>query len=207
MDNNIVAKVRQVHGKWFVCPVCKKKYWRYDWHIKREGGSKACSIKCLGISRSKCLDYQDEIIRLYASGYSMEKISKKFDFNHEGVARFLRAKGISIRSRNTYNIGSANHKYKGGHISQNGYRRLSAPGGKQIMEHRKVMEEFLGRKLGKNEHVHHLNGNKLDNRIENLSIYTPDKHSKLHSKQFNDFKKMYQARIYDLEEKLKLYER
>lgn len=53
--------------------------------------------------------------------------------------------------------------------------------GKKIDEHRFIMEQFLGRKLERYEIVHHINGNKNDNRIQNLTIMSLSKHTKLHN--------------------------
>lgn len=52
--------------------------------------------------------------------------------------------------------------------------------GRKIDEHRLIMEQHIGRKLSRQEVVHHINGDKRDNRLENLQIMTQDEHNKLH---------------------------
>ena len=51
--------------------------------------------------------------------------------------------------------------------------------GKFVREHRYLMEQHLGRKLDRNEQVHHINGDCRDNRIENLQVLTNSEHQKL----------------------------
>lgn len=89
----------------------------------------------------------------------------------------------SMRCRYEYFQGERAPNYKGGTHNNWGYR-LCSVGGKQMMEHRYLMEQHLGRKLSHEEHVHHINGIKTDNRLENLMLTTLKEHPALHRKCF-----------------------
>jgi hypothetical protein len=56
-------------------------------------------------------------------------------------------------------------------IMKSGYVIVYPPNRRSVMEHRLVMELHLGRELVKGENVHHLNGIRDDNRIENLELW------------------------------------
>lgn len=58
-----------------------------------------------------------------------------------------------------------------GWIEPSGYKRTRV-NNRPIMEHRLVMETYLGRPLTSDENVHHKNGDRLDNRLENLELWS-----------------------------------
>ena len=73
--------------------------------------------------------------------------------------------------------GKSNPRYRHGH--KNGYEMCKVNGSWKPT-HRVIIEQHLGRKLKKDEVVHHINHDKLDNRLENLKVMTISEHIKYH---------------------------
>lgn len=57
---------------------------------------------------------------------------------------------------------------------------VALPDGRTTYRYRHVMEQHIGRQLRTDEHVHHINGDKADDRIENLQIVDPKEHRLMH---------------------------
>lgn len=91
----------------------------------------------------------------------------------------------------SHRFGEDSHSWKGGRSpTNNGYMRIRIDG-KLVLEHRYIWEQN-NCKIPKGYQVHHINGDKLDNRIENLQMLKNSEHQILHARlrdKYGRFKK------------------
>ena len=114
-------------------------------------------------------------------------IEIKIHHHIRGIPEFVNGHYSRINNPMKGRRRCANPNWNGGrHINSLGYVLIldsdhRGPGRTPyILEHRHVMEKHFDRKLTRKDEVHHLNGDKADNRIENLMLLTKKEHAQLH---------------------------
>ena len=122
------------------------------------------------------------IVDAYRNGTSRHEIAARFDTHWPRVTRILEAAGVELRDDRNRR-GEAHPLFRDGKtITKEGYVRVLVPDGspyvsmrhasrRTVLEHRLVMAEHLGRPLFPHEVVHHINGDRSDNRFENLELW------------------------------------
>lgn len=157
---------------WNACPDCGYERWSLLSLYEKNGGKIYC-VYCTGKT---------------AVNYMRGK-------DHKGDCQCWKCK-----TKNQ--LGENNHAWNGGFSYVDGYKTLKiyeddpnysmADSRGYAMEHRLVMAQALGRPLAVGETVHHINGIKDDNRIDNLELwYTNHGHGVRVKDLLNDWAKLY----------------
>jgi hypothetical protein len=127
------------------------------------------------------------IAALYESGLSCREVGERFGISEDAVLRYMRKHQIPRRPIGKYlhigRPGKASGTWRGGrYVDHDGYVRVLSGIRKYPYEHKLIVEKAIGRKLKKNERVHHINGNRQDNRNRNLLVCTTGYHLNFHLK-------------------------
>lgn len=163
-----------------ICKVCSDEF------SPGRSTQSFCSNRCKGLGQPRMSDETRKRIG--------ETLKNKWLLNPETHPKF--GKKLSVEHRAKLSVsasgrcGDKHPRWNGGkEITQSGYisvlkkDRPSAGRRGYIREHRLVMEEHIGRYLLPSEVVHHINGIKTDNRIENLELMARSEHCRHHAKE------------------------
>lgn len=132
------------------------------WYHTKQGRNRATFLICKLCSK-EFLRSNGHIKQMKKEGRDTGYCSRQCACNSPNSTRAIRK-------------GKDHYMWKGGkHINPAGYIVIYKPDypkvSKYVLKHRLVMEEHLGRFLLPTERVHHSNGIKTDNRIENLELW------------------------------------
>jgi transposase-like protein len=121
---------------------------------------------------------REQVVQAYNEERSLERVARVFGCSPNTVRTILRESGIAPGPMGRPNPPGTPPSWNRC-IASNGYVtwygwisvRESNGGRYQVIhEHRLVMERAIGRPLLKHEEVHHRNGDRSDNRLENLEL-------------------------------------
>jgi len=168
----IIRKIKSSRGHKYEmeCVVCKKRFFVNAYKIdKDKNRGKYCSIKCY--------HSDPEVIEKFKKSAGFRKGKPPWN---KGLTKETDER---IKKCSEKMMGKNHHNWKGGKVkTTGGYIKIKmrehpdATAEGYVLEHRLIMEKKIGRRLNVWEEVHHKNGIKSDNRIENLELVIKKKH-------------------------------
>ena len=164
----------------FTCKECSKPFgmmqsYLTEYRKKHTKDPMYCSRDCSNIGRRKDSEQRNTFTCINC-GETLSKSRKP------GGRIYAQQRYCSIKCKIEFRKKSAFERFKNGgykrHVKRHGYVWISVPElareGKQrsMLEHRYIMEQSLGRKLYPEETVHHKDGDRHNNAIENLELFS-----------------------------------
>ena len=122
----------------------------------------------------------DLIISLYKNGMILDEISKKFNCSVQPIITILEKN--NIKRRQHYVCGDKHPYWKTGRTFNKATGRyVRNVNGRKIPEHRYIWIQENQMPVPQGGVIHHKNGIKTDNRIENLVLLPTNYHHSLHN--------------------------
>lgn len=173
----------------FACANCGTKFsypaWRVREYRKKFSKDPAyCSRKCWGLATSAnnakravfSCEECGKVTRMRRYIYLDKTTGKPHSSTYVRKQRFC-SQACAITAQRRASANKFLTGETGRHLRKDGYARIIRPiaiNGKRepVYEHRVVMSRIIGRPLRSDEHCHHINGIRSDNRPENLELWT-----------------------------------
>ena len=132
-----------------------------------------CGLECsMQVSASHLRVKHNMTTKEYKSlGYQTISPARLYQLQQTPVA-----KGEITGMRGKF--GKEHWNWQGGHVNGQGYRVIYR-NGKRIMEHKAFAQDRLGRELFVDEVVHHVDGNRSNNSLDNLVVMKRAEHDKI----------------------------
>ena len=137
-------------------------------------------LKRLGVS----VPSREESVKMIWKHYTHPRLGKKGEqcpVYGRKISAATREKMTPIWKRLADEQRKYRRKHSGGYILVYSPNHPMADRTGYVLEHRLVVENSLGRLLSTDEIVHHINGDKTDNRIDNLEVVSRAAHAKIHN--------------------------
>lgn len=172
----------QVAPAEFSCRQCGKPFFMKQSylkeHRKRHGKDPAyCSIPCSALGRRADAEARAAASLVCAQcGGPITAVRKPSGYIKRG-RNLCSSECRALFRRLSYQAKFPDQQVGAPRAYKNGYLRVVVPGkngepSREVFEHRYVMELSIGRHLLPTETVHHVNGNRTDNRLENLELFS-----------------------------------
>lgn len=126
----------------------------------------------------------DEAYKVYLEGYSLDQVAQQLNVTRQCVFKAFKKRGFMLRGVNY----QPKQVYDGKTFTLRNHGYFSLTTGKRTLMHRYVWEKEKGA-IPDNYDIHHLNGIKSDNRIENLECLSKSEHTKRYSPHNNQYTK------------------
>ena len=136
-------------------------YNKVDWIMRK-----------LNLKHYKSIKYNEEELKFIKENYPIhgsKYCADKLGRSENAINKKIKKMGLIIKWKHQY-------------IDANGYLRNCEDRNNKYLIHRRIVEEHLNRKLKHDEIVHHKDGNKLNNSIENLEVLSRSEYTKIHNK-------------------------
>jgi hypothetical protein len=167
-------------GKIVRCAECNKEVYRYPYVLARFKNN-FCGRQCAIAHRIRNQQARRHIETCRVCGKDFFRMPSRTKYNHGHHY-------CSAECKTVGRSGTGHHFWKGGRrLREDGYIDISAAAipptlrsvrkDRRMLEHRLVMAQHLGRPLFPHEIIHHRNGDRADNRIDNLELHNAHEHN------------------------------